>query len=75
MENTLSQKNTDTQSIYTAIGQLSYHDLDYQNYQKYIVLLELRYLQKLIDQLNNLSIQAAWYIIQGDTHQLFNINL
>jgi hypothetical protein len=67
--------NTDTQSIYTAIGQLSYHGLDYQNHQKYIVLPACGYDIKLIEKLNFLSIQTAWYSMLYSTYNFSNLNL
>lgn len=64
---------TDTQSIYTAVGQLHMHAAGAPDVEKWIVLPGPLRSRDLVECLHTLGILVLWYRLQGKTHRFFPI--
>ncbi len=58
---------TDTQSIYTAVGQLYMHSAGAPDIEKWMVLPGPEENEQLIHCLNTLNISVLWYQIEGES--------
>jgi len=59
--------SNDTQSIYTAVGQLFMHSVGLHNVTKYIVLPDSSDNIELIECLSLLNIEIIWFVIDNET--------
>jgi len=65
--------SADTQSVYTAVGQLFMHSVGLKTIKKYIVLPEIEEYNELVECLKELNIEVLWFTLDG-TKCKFKLN-
>ena len=65
--------SADTQSVYTAVGQLFMHSVGLNTIKKYIVLPEIEEYNELVECLKELNIEVLWFTLD-DTKCKFKLN-